>query len=56
VTGLTTERKLLAVGGFVALGLSPSFEDWFQSPEDRGKMLAFYGVGVALIWLGLFRG
>jgi hypothetical protein len=55
VRGLGTEQKLLAVLGFVVLGLSPSFEDWLQSPEDRPKMLAFYGVGIALIWLGLFQ-
>jgi hypothetical protein len=55
MSGLSVERKLLAVAGFVALGLSPSFEDWFQSPEDRPKMVAFYGIGIALIWVGLFR-
>jgi hypothetical protein len=55
VSGFSTERKLLAIGGFVALGLSPSFEDWFQSPQDRPKMVAFYAVGIALIWVGLFR-
>lgn len=51
---MTAQRKLLALGGFIVLGLSPSFEDWMQSPQDRPKMLAFYGVGAALIWLGLF--
>lgn len=45
----------MAVAGFVALGLSPSFEDWFQTPKDRPKMLAFYAVGIALIWCGLFQ-
>lgn len=56
MSGMSTERKLLAMAGFVVLGLSPSFEDWKQSPEDRGKMLAYYGVGLAFIWLGLFSG
>lgn len=53
---MSTERKLLALVGFVVLGLSPSFEDWRQSPDDRGKMIAFYAVGAALIWMGLFGG
>jgi len=53
---MRTDRKLLAIGGFVVLGLSPSFVDWMQSPGDRPKMVAFYAVGVALIWLGLFSG
>ena len=52
---MSTQQKLMAMGGFVVLGLSPSFEDWFQSPEDRPRMVAFYGVGLALIWLGMFR-
>jgi len=47
-------RRVIAMAGFVTLGLSPSFVDWFQSPERRGQMLAFYAVGLALIWLGLF--
>jgi hypothetical protein len=56
VKGLSGGRKALAVAGFVVLGLSPSFEDWKQSPEDRGKMVAFYAVAVALIWCGIFDG
>jgi len=52
---VSTDRKLMAMGGFVVLGLSPSFVDWFQSPERRGQMVAFYAVGAGLIWLGLFR-
>lgn len=52
---MSMERKVVALSGFVVLGLSPSFVDWFQSPERRGQMVAFYGVGAALIWLGLFR-
>jgi hypothetical protein len=55
VRGLSVGRKVMAVAGFVALGLSPSFEDWKQSPEDRPKMVAFYAVGIALIWFGLFQ-
>jgi len=49
-------RKLLGMAGFVILGLSPSFVDWFQSPERRTQMVAFYVVGLALIWFGLFGG
>lgn len=49
-------RTVSGLAGFVVLGLSPSFVDWQQSPNERGKILAFYGVGLALIWLGVFRG
>ena len=49
-------RKLLAMIGFVLLGLSPSFIDWEQSPEKRGQMVAFYGVALVLIYFGLFDG
>lgn len=45
--------KLVAILGFLALGLSPSFVDWQQSPEKRPQFLAYYGVALALIWLGL---
>jgi hypothetical protein len=55
VNNLSGARKVLAITGFVVLGLSPSFEDWRQSPQDRGKMVAFYAVAVVLIWYGLLR-
>lgn len=53
---MSTGRKVSAIAGFVALGLSPSFVDWQQAPEKRKQMLLFYGVGIALIWFGLFAG
>lgn len=46
-------RKLSALVGFVVLGLSPSFEDWKQSPEDRRKIIGFYAVGLVLVYYGL---
>jgi len=46
-------RKVTAMLGFLALALSPSFEDWEQSPEKRGQFLAYYATAMALIWLGL---
>jgi hypothetical protein len=55
VSGMSKGRKVLGIVGFVVLGLSPSFEDWKQSPEDRPKMIAFYAVAVALIWCGIFQ-
>ena len=42
--------------GLLALGLSPSFVDWQQSPELRGQVIAYYGVGLALIAFGLWDG
>jgi hypothetical protein len=46
-------RKAAAIAGFVVLGLSPSFVDWQQEPDKRAQMIAFYVVGVALIYMGL---
>ncbi len=46
-------RKAAALAGFVVLGLSPSFVDWQQSPEKRGEVIAFYAVGLALVYFGL---
>ncbi len=51
---MSPERKLLAMVGFVALGLSPSFVDWRESPADRRKIVAYYAVALALIYFGLF--
>jgi hypothetical protein len=45
--------KLLAVTGFLALALSPSFVDYQQSPELRWQIGLYYVVGIALIWAGL---
>jgi hypothetical protein len=47
------ERKAAALAGFIVLGLSPSFLDWQQSPEERLKIVGFYAVGLILIYLGL---
>jgi uncharacterized membrane protein YccC len=46
-------NKLAAVAGFVVLGLSPSFLDWQESPEKRPQMIAYYGIAIVLIWVGL---
>lgn len=45
--------KLATIAGFIVLGLSPSFVDFEQSPELRWQMIAFYGVGISLLWFGL---
>ncbi len=49
-------KTAAGLAGFVVLGLSPSFVDWQQSPSKRGQMIAFYAVGLTLIYLGIFRG
>jgi hypothetical protein len=46
-------KKAATLAGFIVLGLSPSFVDWKQSPEDRIQILAFYGLGLLLIYFGL---
>lgn len=55
MSGLSTERKLLALGGFIVLGLSPSFVDWEQSPEKRKQIILFYGAGITMFWFGLLK-
>lgn len=51
-----TSKKAAALTGFVVLGLSPSFVDWNQSPEKRKEMVAFYIVGLSLIYFGILSG
>jgi hypothetical protein len=46
-------RKLVALAGFIVLGLSPSFIDWQQSPERHTEFLAYYGIALALLYAGL---
>jgi hypothetical protein len=45
--------KLLALAGFLALALSPSFVDWQQSPELRKEMVVYYAVAIVLVYLGM---
>lgn len=49
-------KKAAALTGFVVLGLSPSFVDWQESPAKRAQMIAFYAVGLLLIYFGLLAG
>lgn len=49
-------RKPAALAGFVAIGLSPSFIDWQQSPEKRWQILLYYAVALALLYYGLLHG
>lgn len=48
-------KTLLALAGFVVLGLSPSFVDWQQSPDERPKIVAFYAAGLFLVYIGALR-
>lgn len=52
---LPAGRKVMALAGFVMLGLSPSFMDWEQSPKKRAQIVIFYIVAVALFWFGLLK-
>lgn len=47
------QRKLAALAGFIVLGLSPSFVDWKQSPDEHTKIIAFYTIGLALVYYGI---
>jgi hypothetical protein len=46
-------KKAATLIGFIILGLSPSFVDWQQSPDERPKIIGFYAVGLLLIYFGL---
>jgi hypothetical protein len=48
-------RKLAALAGFLALGLSPSFVDWQQSPGKRWQIVAYYAGAVALLYYGVVK-
>lgn len=50
------QKKLAALVGFVIMGLSPSFVDWQQSPNERPRMIAFYAVGLGLVYYGILSG
>jgi hypothetical protein len=52
---LSPVRKLMALTGFMVLGLSPSFVDWEQSPEKRKQIVLFYGGGLTLFYFGLLQ-
>jgi hypothetical protein len=53
---VSNRGKVSLMVGLVALGLSPSFVDWEQSPDLRWQIVAFYGVGLTLIAFGLWDG
>jgi hypothetical protein len=48
-------KPLLALAGFVLLGLSPSFVDWQESPEKRPQMVGFYAAAILLIYVGALK-
>jgi len=50
---MNSSKKGAALVGFVIMGLSPSFIDWQQSPDKRRKMIAFYLIGLSLVYYGL---
>ena len=52
---MSVSRKIMALGGFIVLGLSPSFVDWEQSPEKRKQIILFYGAGLGLVYAGLLQ-
>ena len=49
------ERKIAALAGFLALGLSPSFVDWQQSPGKRWQIAAYYLGAIALLYYGVLK-
>jgi hypothetical protein len=48
-------KPLVALAGFLILGLSPSFIDWEQSPEKRGQVVWYYAIALGLIYWGLLK-
>jgi hypothetical protein len=43
------------LAGLIILGLSPSYQDWKQSPDRHGEFLAYYAVAIALVYWGIIR-
>lgn len=50
---MNTPKRMAAIIGFLIFGLSPSFVDWQESPDKRGRMIGFYVVGLSLVYYGL---
>lgn len=48
-------RQLAALAGFLALGLSPSFVDWQQSPGKRLQIVGYYMGAIALLYYGVLK-
>ena len=48
-------RTLAALTGFLVLGLSPSFIDWQDDPARRPEIVAYYAVGLTLLYIGLLE-
>ena len=46
----------MALAGFLALALSPSFIDWQQEASNgrRGEIIIYYVVALALVYGGLW--
>jgi hypothetical protein len=53
---MTGRGKLALLAGVIVAGLSPSFIDWKQSPEDRSQMVAWYAAVAVLVVFGLWDG
>lgn len=48
-------NKVLAISGFIVLGLSPSFIDWGQAGSSERKMIVvYYSIAALLIYAGLW--
>ncbi len=48
-------NKLMAMAGFLALALSPSFIDWQQEEGGRrGHIIIYYVIAMALVYAGLW--
>lgn len=54
MNGKTVVKHIIAIIGFLALGLSPSYIDWKEEPEMRRSMVWYYLITLALIWFGIF--
>lgn len=51
---MTNRGKFAVMLGVIAMGLSPSFIDWQQSPDKHGQIMLYYGGVIMLIAFGLW--
>jgi hypothetical protein len=49
-------KTVIALGGFVVLGLSPSFVDWQESDiTTKCQIVIYYAVALSLIYVGILK-
>jgi hypothetical protein len=51
--GQPLNKKVMAALSLVVLGLTPSYIDWQDKPEQHKQIITFYAVAISMFWYGL---